>query len=199
MTAAAPPETFAFSPDNRARAERIVARYPAGKQASAVLALLDLAQRQSGGWLPRAAIEHVGAALGMAPIRLYEIATFYEMFNLEPVGEHMARVCTTTPCLLRGAGEVLRACEAELGVAVGETTADGRFTLRESECLGACVNAPVVWIDDDYYEDLDPDLAASLLRRIRDGRPAQPGSQTGRRASVPASGPTALTGAVGER
>lgn len=199
MTAAAPPETFAFSPDNRARAERIVARYPAGRQASAVLALLDLAQRQSGGWLPRAAIEHVGAALGMAPIRLYEIATFYEMFNLEPVGEHMVRVCTTTPCLLRGAGEVLRACEAELGVAVGETTTDGRFTLRESECLGACVNAPVVWIDDDYYEDLDPDLAASLLRRIRDGHPAQPGSQTGRRASAPASGPTALTGAVGER
>ena len=199
MTAAASPETFAFSPDNRARADRIVARYPAGKQASAVLALLDLAQRQSGGWLPRAAIEHVGAVLGMAPIRLYEIATFYEMFNLEPVGEHMVRVCTTTPCQLRGAGEVLRACEAALGVAVGETTADGKFTLREFECLGACVNAPVVWIDDDYYEDLDPDLAASLLRRIRDGAPVRPGSQTGRQASAPASGPTALTGAAGGR
>ena len=186
-------ETFEFSPENRDKANRVIARYPEGKQASAVLALLDLAQRQSGGWLPKAALEHVGEVLGMAQIRLYEIATFYEMLHLEPVGEHMVRVCTTTPCQLRGAAEVLDACKAELGIAVGETTADGKFTLHEFECLGACVNAPIVWIDDDYYEDLDPDSTRSILQRMRNGERSEPGSQTGRQTSAPVSGRTTLT------
>ena len=192
-------ETFDFSPDNRARAEKYIGRYPEGRQASAVLALLDLAQRQSGGWLPRAAMEHVAAFLDMAPIRVYEVATFYEMFNLEPVGEHVVRVCTTTPCMLCGAGEVLAACKDELRVEVKGTTEDGKFTLQEFECLGACVNAPIVWIDDDFYEDLDGAAIRGILKRLRAGERVEPGSATGRQQSAPASGPRTLTtgGAAG--
>ncbi len=186
------PETFDFSPGNRARAEKVIRRYPEGRQASAVLALLDLAQRQSGGWLPRAAMEHVAGFLDMAPIRVYEVATFYEMFNLEPVGEHVVRVCTTTPCMLCGAGEVLEACKDELRVEVRGTTEDGKFTLQEFECLGACVNAPVVWIDDDFYEDLDGAAIRAILKRLRAGERCEPGSATGRQKSAPASGPKTL-------
>ncbi len=189
----AAPETFEFSPDNRARADKFIARYPEGRQASAVLALLDLAQRQSGGWLPRPAMEHVGEYLDMAPIRIYEVATFYEMFNLEPVGEHIVRVCTTTPCMLCGAGEVLEACKDELRVDVKGTTDDGKFTLQEFECLGACVNAPIVWIDDDFYEDLDAARIRDILKRFRAGERPDPGSMTGRQTSAPASGPKTLT------
>ncbi len=189
----AAPETFDFSPDNRARAEKVIRRYPEGRQASAVLALLDMAQRQSGGWLPRAAMEHVAGFLDMAPIRVYEVATFYEMFNLEPVGEHVVRVCTTTPCMLCGAGDVLQACKDELRVEVRGTTEDGKFTLQEFECLGACVNAPIVWIDDDFYEDLDGAAIRDILKRLRAGERCAPGSATGRQTSAPASGPKTLT------
>ena len=169
-------DTFVFSPDNWARAETYIRRYPEGRQASAVLALLDLAQRQSGGWLPRAAIERVAEILQMAPIRVYEVATFYEMFNLEPVGEHVVRVCTTTPCMLQGATEILAACKDELQVEVRGTTDDGKFTLQEFECLGACVNAPIVWIDDDFYEDLDGATIRDILKRLRNGEIPEPGS-----------------------
>ena len=186
-------DTFEFSPDNLARAETHIRRYPAGRQASAVLALLDLAQRQSGGWLPRAAIERVAELLKMAPIRVYEVATFYEMFNLEPVGEHVVRVCTTTPCMLQGATEVLAACKDELQVEVRGTTDDGKFTLQEFECLGACVNAPIVWIDDDFYEDLDGVAIRDILKRLRIGELPEPGSAKGRLTSAPASGPKTLT------
>ena len=187
------PESFEFSPDNRARAETYIGRYPEGRQASAVLALLDLAQRQSGGWLPRAAMERVAGMLDMAPIRVYEVATFYEMFNLEPVGEHIVRVCTTTPCMLCGAGDVLAACKDELRVEVRGTTDDGKFTLQEFECLGACVNAPIVWIDDDFYEDLDGAAIRGILKRLRAGERPEPGSAKGRQTSAPASGPKTLT------
>ncbi|MBM3518989.1 MAG: NADH-quinone oxidoreductase subunit NuoE [Alphaproteobacteria bacterium] len=186
------PPHFAFTPENRAAAERAIARYPTGRQASAVLALLDLAQRQHQGWLPRAAMDHVAALLKMAPIRVYEVASFYEMFNLAPVGRHHVRVCTTTPCQLRGAGAVLEACERTLGVGLGETTADGLFTLGEFECLGACVNAPIVWIGDDYFEDVDPARARELLDAFRRGEQPAPGSQVGRQTSAPASGPRTL-------
>ena len=186
-------DTFEFSPDNWARAETYIRRYPEGRQASAVLALLDLAQRQSGGWLPRAAIERVAEILQMAPIRVYEVATFYEMFNLEPVGEHVVRVCTTTPCMLQGATEVLAACKDELQVEVRGTTDDGKFTLQEFECLGACVNAPIVWIDDDFYEDLDGAAIRDILKRLRIGELPEPGSAKGRLTSAPASGPKTLT------
>ncbi len=187
------PETFAFTPDIRAQAEKYIARYPEGKQASAVLALLDLAQRQSGGWLPRAAMDHVAEFLEMAPIRVYEVATFYEMFNLDPVGEHVVRVCTTTPCMLCGAQDVLKACKDELRVELRGTTDDGKFTLQEFECLGACVNAPIVWIDDDFYEDLDAAAVRDILKRLRAGERPEPGSAKGRQKSAPASGPKTLT------
>lgn len=193
---AAQPDAFEFSAENLERAETYIARYPEGRQASAVLALLDLAQHQCGGWLPRAAMDHVADMLGMAPIRVYEVVSFYEMLHDKPVGEHMVRVCTTTPCMLRGAEDILAACKDELGVGVGETTSDGKFTLAEFECLGACVNAPIVWIDDDFYEDLDPDITRRVLKAFREGKHPEPGPQTGRQASAPAGGPKTLTGEV---
>ena len=184
---------FALTPENRAKAEAFVARYPEGRQASAVLAVLDIAQRQNGGWLSPAAVEHVAGMLDMAEIRIYEIISFYEMLHAQPVGEHMVRVCTTTPCMLRGSSAILEACEGELGIAVGGTTADGKFTLTEFECLGACVNAPIVWIDDDYYEDLDPERTVAILKAFRAGERPEPGSQIGRRGSEPVGEWTSLT------
>jgi NADH dehydrogenase (ubiquinone) flavoprotein 2 len=185
-TAAA--ESFALTPDNLEQARRVIARYPEGRQASAVLPVLDLVQRQNGGWLSPAAVAYVADMLDMALIRVYEVISFYEMLNAEPVGEHMVRVCTTTPCMLRGSSDILSACRDELGVAVGETSDDGKFTLVEFECLGACVNAPIVWIDDDYYEDLDPDRIRTILRAFRAGERPEPGSQIGRQTSAPIGG-----------
>ena len=184
---------FAFTPENRELARKIIARYPAGRQASAVLPLLDLAQRQVGGWLPRAAMDYVAEVLEMAPIRVYEVATFYTMYNLEPVGAHLVQICTTTPCALCGSAAIVDACRAELGIDLGETTGDGKFTLREVECLGACVNAPMMQIGDDYYEDLDPDSTRRILQTLRGGGTPTPGPQSGRRSSEPAGGLTSLT------
>jgi NADH-quinone oxidoreductase E subunit len=189
------PAAFAFSPENLERARAHIAKYPPGRQASAILALLDLAQRQNGGWLPRAAMDYVAEMLGMAPIRVYEAATFYTMFHLRPVGRYLLQACTTTPCWLRGSDEVVAACERKLGVGLGETTADGLFTLIEVECLGACVNAPILQVNDDYYEDLDGAATEALLDAFRDGKPPPPGSVIGRRGSEPLGGPTTL-GAV---
>ncbi len=186
-------DSFALTPENKARADSHIARYPEGRQASAVLAVLDIAQRQNGGWLSPAAVEHVADMLDMAQIRIYEIISFYEMLHAEPVGEHMVRVCTTTPCMLRGSTDILDACKGELGVEVGGTTDDGKFTLTEFECLGACVNAPIVWIDDDYYEDLDPEKTVAILKAFRAGERPEPGSQIGRQGSEPVGEWTALT------
>jgi len=188
---------FAFTPENAAKARAIIARYPSGRQASAVLPVLDLAQRQNKGWLSRAAMDHVAGLLDMAPIRVYEVATFYTMYNLSPVGEHVVQVCTTTPCELRGCGAVLDACRAELGVGVGETTADGKFTLKEVECLGACVNAPMMQIGDDYYEDLDDASTRRILQALRRGEQPAAGPQSGRHGSEPAGGLTTLTATAG--
>ena len=185
-------EIFAFTPENKVLAEKMVAKYPAGRQASAVLPLLDLAQRQVGGWLPRAAMDYVAATLDMAPIRVYEVATFYSMFNLKPVGKYLLQVCRTTPCWLRGADKLTATCRRKLGIGLKETTADGKFTLVEVECLGTCVNAPVVQINDDFYEDLDPAKMEKLLDALARGKPVTPGSQTGRRGSAPDGGPTTL-------
>jgi NADH-quinone oxidoreductase E subunit len=185
-------DAFTFTPENRAIAERIIAKYPPGRQASAILPVLDLAQRQIGGWLSRAAMDHVAELLDMAPIRVYEVATFYTMFNLKPVGRYLIQVCRTTPCWLRGADQLTEACRRKLGIGLKETTADGKFTLVEVECLGACVNAPVVQINDDFYEDLDPPRLEKLLSALsRDEVPA-PGSQIGRQGSAPVGGPTTL-------
>jgi NADH-quinone oxidoreductase E subunit len=188
----APDTTFEFSPELRAAADRIVARYPAGRQASAALPVLDLVQRHGGGWLTTGMMDAVADYLGMAPIRIYEVASFYTMFNLAPVGRAVVEVCTTTPCWLRGSDDVVAACREVLGIDLGETSADGQFTLREVECLGACVNAPILKIGDDYYEDLDGHRTRQLLEAIKRGERPAAGSQTGRQGSAPDGGPTTL-------
>jgi len=191
------PAEFAFTPENKATADKIIAKYPAGRQASAVIPLLDLAQRQHHGWLPRAAMDHVAKLLAMAPIRVYEVATFYTMFNLKPVGRYHVQVCTTTPCWLRNSDAVLDACRKKLGVEVGQMSADKLFTLSEVECLGACVNAPMMQINDDYYEDLDARSTEAILDALKRGEKPKPGPQNGRITSAPASGPTTLSAKTG--
>lgn len=186
------PATFAFSEAGARRAQQLIARYPGGRQQSAVIPLLDLAQRESGGWLPRAAMDHVAALLSMPPIRVYEVGTFYSMFNLKPVGKHLIQVCRTTPCWLRGSDGLTDTCRHKLGVEIGGTSADGQFTLVEVECLGACVNAPMVQVNDDYYEDLTPELMERLVDDLAAGREVSVGSQAGRRGSEPEGGATTL-------
>ncbi len=198
MSGSAPPaEPFAFTPENLERAKAFVANYPEGRQASAVLAALDLAQRQSGGWLTRDALDYVADFLDMAKIRVYEVASFYTMLNLEPVGRCHVQVCTTTPCWLRGSSQIVEACRKALGIEPGERSADGQFSLLEVECLGACVNAPMMQINDDYYEDLDPESTVKILEALRRGKTPATGSQTGRQTSAPAPGPTTLGEAGG--
>ncbi len=187
------PTQFEFTAETAAAAAKIVAKYPPGRQASAVIPLLDLAQRQAGGWLPRVAMDHVGKVLGMAPMRVYEVATFYTMFNLQPVGRYHVQVCTTTPCWLRDSDTVVETCKRKLGVELGGTTPDKLFTLTEVECLGACVNAPMMQINDDYYEDLDARSTEAILDALARGQKPKPGPQNGRITSAPASGPTTLT------
>ena len=189
---------FEFPQSLRSQADKIVAKYPQGRQASAVLPLLDLVQRQNGGWVTTDMVAAIADYLEMAPIRVYEVATFYTMINLEPVGDTVVEVCTTTPCWLRGCDGIVQACEETLGITLGESTEDGRFTLREVECLGACVNAPIVRINDDYYEDLDPDRTRAILDSISRGAAPPPGSQSGRKTSAPASGPTTLSASGGD-
>ena len=186
------PASFEFTPENLEQAKLHIAKYPQRRQASAVLPLLWIAQGQHGGWLPRAAMDYVAEILGMAPIRVYEVATFYTMFNLRPVGRYLLQACTTTPCWLRGSDEVVEACERKLGIGVGGTTPDGLFTLIEVECLGACVNAPILQVNDDFYEDLDGPATEALLEALRDGKPPLPGWVTGRQGSEPVGGRTTL-------
>jgi NADH-quinone oxidoreductase E subunit len=187
------PDTFEFTPENVERARAHIAKYPPGREASAVLPLLDLAQRQMGGWVPRAAMDYVAGLLGMAPIRVYEVATFYTMFNLRPVGRYLLQVCTTTPCWLRGSDAVVAACEKKLGIGIGGKTEDGLFSMIEVECLGACVNAPILQVNDDFYEDLDGPSTEALIDALRAGSPPPPGSVIGRHGSAPVGGKTTLT------
>jgi NADH-quinone oxidoreductase subunit E len=191
------PAEFAFTPENLENARAHIAKYPPGRQASAVLPLLDLAQRQHGGWLPRAAMDYVAGLLDMAPVRVYEVATFYTMFNLRPIGRFLLQACTTTPCWLRGSDEVVAACGKKLGIDIGESTADGLFTLVEVECVGACVNAPILQVNDDYYEDLDGPATERLIDALSRGEPPPPGSVIGRQGSAPVSGRTTLAETVG--
>lgn len=190
-------ESFAFTPEYLEKAKEQIAHYPPGRQASAVIACLDLAQRQAGGWLPRAAMDHVAQLLDMAPIRVYEVATFYTMFQLKPRGKYLLQVCTTTPCWLRGSDAVMKACHAVSGVGPGEISADGLFTTVEVECLGACVNAPMMQINDDFYEDLDEDSTRGLLEAFKRGETPKPGPQVDRQTSAPVGGPTTLTSIPG--
>ena len=187
------PASFAFTPENLEQAKVHIAKYPPGRQQSAVLPLLDLAQRQASGWLPLAAMHHVADLLQMPRIRVYEVATFYTMFNLKPVGRYLLQACTTTPCWLRGSDDVVDACERKLGIGIGQTSADGLFTLVEVECLGGCVNAPILQVNDDFYEDLDGPKTEALLDALREGRPPPIGSAIGRQGSMPVGGKTTLT------
>ena len=186
------PADFAFNDENLALSKRIIAKYPDGRQASAVIPLLDLAQRQEG-WVSRPAIECVAKILGMPSIRVLEVATFYTMFNLHPVGKTHVQVCTSLSCALRGSGDVVKACKEKLGIGLGDTTADGSFTVSEVECAGACVNAPVAQIGDDYFEDLDFESTSKLLDAFKRGEKPSHGSQTGRDGAAPAGEPTSLT------
>jgi len=186
------PETFEFDACNLELADSFIAKYPEGWQASAVMPILDLAQRQSGGWLPKAAMDTVAGMLDMPPIRVYEVATFYTMYNLKPVGKHHVQVCTNLPCWLQGSDAVTGACRKFLGIDFGMTTEDGMFTLSEVECLGACVNAPMMQIGDDYYEDLDSGSTEEILEALKAGETPKPGSQTGRHTCEPAGGLTGL-------
>ena len=185
-------DDFSFTAENAAKAKAIIAKYPEGRERSAVLPLLDLAQRQHDGWLPRAAMNHVASVLDMAPIRVYEVATFYTMFNLKPVGRYHVQVCTTTPCWLRGSADLLVACKDRLGIEPGKTTTDGVFTLTEVECLAACVNAPVVQINDEYYEDLDTESVTRILDGLAEDKSPRPGPQVDRQNSAPEGGATTL-------
>lgn len=164
-------EMFSFSLENLTRIQAIIKRYPKGRQASAVLPVLDLAQRQCGGWLKRGTVECVAKLLSMPEMKVLEVASFYSMFNLKPVGKHHVQVCTTTPCWLRGSDEILQSCKHKLGIGVGEVTEDGEFSLIEVECLGACVSAPMVQINDDYYEDLTPQKVEDLLDMVGKNAP----------------------------
>lgn len=186
------PTSFAFTPENMEMAKKIIAKYPKGKQASAVMPLLTLAQQQHDNWIPKAAMDVIAEILDMPPMRVYEVATFYSMYNLAPVGKHMVELCTTTPCWLRGSNEIVTACEKHLKIKLGETTPDGQFTLKEVECLGACVNAPMAQIGHDFYEDLTPDNVVKLLDDLKAGQKPKSGSQAGRVSSEPKGGATTL-------
>lgn len=186
------PETFEFSPQNADKAKAIIAKYPPRFQASAVMPLLDLAQRQNDGWLPKTAMDHIAEMLQMPPIRVYEVATFYTMYNLKPIGKHHVQVCTNLPCWLRGSDAIVGACKRALAIDFGMTTEDGMFTLSEVECLGACVNAPMMQINDDFYEDLDSDTTEKILSTLKSGGKPKPGSQIGRHTCEPAGGLTTL-------
>jgi NADH-quinone oxidoreductase E subunit len=193
------PASFAFDAESEAAIPPLIAKYPPGRQASAVIPMLYIVQnqmkRQTGSaWVPRAGMDEVARRLDMAPIRVYEVATFYFMFNLRPIGTWHLQVCTTTPCWLRGSDDVVAACRVATGIKDwAETSADGVFTMTEVECVGACVNAPVIQVNDDFYEDLDGESTTRLLDALRRGERPAPGSVKGRKTSAPEGGPTTLT------
>jgi NADH-quinone oxidoreductase subunit E len=189
------PASFAFTAANENWADQQIAKYPEGRQASAVIPLLWKAQEQHDGWLPRAAIEAVAHKLGMAPMRVLEVATFYTMFSLQPVGQHFVQLCGTTPCALRGAEALKKVCEDVIGPQ-STVTADGKLSWLEVECLGACCNAPMAQINFDYYEDLTPENFRKLLDDLRHGRPTKPGPQIDRSCSEPVGGGETLKDAA---
>ena len=186
------PKDFVFSKDNLAWAKQQLAKYPEGRQRSAIIPLLWRAQEQAGGWLPEAAIRAVADFLGMPHIRALEVATFYTMFNLEPVGKFHVQLCGTTPCRLRGADDLEKVCRKRIGEQ-GDVTGDGKFSWVEVECLGACVNAPMVQINADYYEDLTAESFGKILDQLSSDKKVKPGPQVKRQLSAPIGGPTTLT------
>lgn len=192
------PESFEFTQENLAWLEKQIAKYPDGRQASAVVPALWQAQKQNNYWLPQKAIEKVAETLGMPKIRVLEVATFYTMFNLEPVGKFYIQLCGTTPCMLCGSDDLIKVLERRVGPQ-RKVTADGLFSWLEVECLGACCNAPMVQINDDYYEDLTAESFEKLLDDLAAGRPVKIGSQKGRESSEPEGGLTSLTSLYGQK
>ena len=190
--AAEQPTTFEFTAENEKEIKRIIAKYPKGRQASAVMPLLDLAQRQHNNWIPMAAIEEIANRLEMAEIRVLEVATFYTMFNLKPVGKYFLQACTTTPCWLRGSDEIMRCIKDRYDIVSGQTSACGRVSLLEVECLGACVNAPILQVNDDFYEDLNYETTGALLDSLEADDPLPAGSVIGRSGSEASGGGTTL-------
>lgn len=186
------PKTFTFSDSSMKLVDKAISRYPKGRQASAVMPLLDIAQRQHDNWIPEAAMAEIARILDMPKIKVYEVATFYTMYNLEPRGKHHLQFCTTTPCWLAGSSDVVGACEKHLGIKLGETTPDGQFTITDVECLGACVNAPVFQHNgDEFYEDLTAENVVQVIEGLKSGK-AKLGSQKGRHTSTGEAGATNL-------
>ena len=174
------PENFDFNPTSLEAAKSIVAKYPKEKQQSAVMALLYIAQKQNSNWIPLAAMKCIGKFLDMPYIKVYEVATFYTMYNLAPVGKHFIQVCTTTPCMIRGAYKLVEACKEKISENENELSKDQSCSWMEVECLGACVNAPMLQINDEYYEDLDKEKTLKILDKILTGETPKPGSYRGR-------------------
>lgn len=192
---------FEFSAENLEKAKAIIAKYPEGRQQSAVMPLLDIGQRQNGGWLTRETMDYIADMLSMPAIGVYEVATFYTMYNHAPIGRFHVQVCTNLPCWLRGSDGIAEACKKATGLNWGQSDADGTFTLTEVECLGACVNAPMMQINDDYYEDLTPESAEKILNALRNGETPKPGPQPQadgqqRQTCEPITGLTSLTDAT---
>lgn len=189
---------FEFNEENKKMAQEIISHYPEQYKKAAVIPLLDLGQRQNSGWVSISVMNYVAKLLEMPPMRVYEVATFYTMFNREPVGKYFLQLCTTTPCMLGGCGstKILEALENKLGIKAGQTTKDKKFTLVEVECLGACANAPMIQINDDYFEDLTPESMVNIIDKLSNGEKVKPGPQSGRHSSEPATGRTALTSEV---
>ena len=179
------PKSFKFNKANLDKINSIISKYPSDRQASALLPLLDLAQRQNSNWLPLEAMNEVGKILSIPMIKVLEVATFYSMFNLAPVGKYLVQICGTTPCWLRGSDKITEACKKKLGINYGETTQDNQFTLMEVECLGACSNAPMVQINDTYYEDLTEKSMTGILNDLAKGKKPRKGPQSGRKGSEP--------------
>ncbi len=178
---------FKFDSENSKKIEQILAKYPADRKASAILPLLDLAQRQSGGWVSMEAMDEIALIAEVATMRVYEVASFYTMFNLKPVGKFLVQVCGTTPCMLCGAEKIMKTLETELGIKPGQSTEDGMFSLVEVECLGACVNAPIVQINDDFVEDISPENIAQIVKTLKNGKNVKIGSYKNRQCSKPLS------------
>ena len=179
------PDKFEFTLDNLEKAKKVIKKYPDGKQQSAVMSLLYLAQKQSNNWIPLVAIKYIGRLLEMPYIKVYEVATFYTMYNLTPVGHHFIQVCTTTPCMIRGAYKLVEACKEKISRNENELSKDKSCSWMEVECLGACVNAPIMQINDDYYEDLDKKKTLKIIDQILKGETPKPGSYRGRLNTEP--------------
>jgi len=179
------PDNFEFNKKNLEEANNIIKNYPDGKQQSAVMALLYIAQRQNDNWIPLAAMKYIANYLAMPYISVYEVATFYTMYNLAPVGKHFIQVCTTTPCLLRGADKIVKLCKENISPNENEISKKGNCSWMEVECLGACVSAPMVQINDDYYEDLDEKSTKEILISLINDKPLKPGSYRGRKNTSP--------------